>query len=108
MKVPRAGMCVVAVNGLLYVSGGQSSSHDFLAPGTLDSVEVYNPHSDTWTEIGNMITSRCEGGVAVLWNKKHKRAQETFENTGSDLLQVTYVFGDRTFWFYWVFHVFDR
>ncbi|KAM8935867.1 actin-binding protein IPP isoform 3-T3 [Lycaon pictus] len=66
MKVPRAGMCVVAVNGLLYVSGGRSSSHDFLAPGTLDSVEVYNPHSDTWTEIGNMITSRCEGGVAVL------------------------------------------
>ncbi|XP_058408233.1 actin-binding protein IPP isoform X2 [Diceros bicornis minor] len=66
VKVPRAGMCVVAVNGLLYVSGGRSSSHDFLAPGTLDSVEVYNPHSDTWTEIGNMITSRCEGGVAVL------------------------------------------
>lgn len=66
MKVPRAGLCVVAVNGLLYVSGGRSSSHDFLAPGTLDSVEVYNPHSDTWTEIGNMITSRCEGGVAVL------------------------------------------
>lgn len=66
MKVPRAGMCAVTVNGLLYVSGGRSSSHDFLAPGTLDSVEVYNPHSDTWTEIGNMITSRCEGGVAVL------------------------------------------
>ncbi|XP_019486479.1 PREDICTED: actin-binding protein IPP [Hipposideros armiger] len=66
MKVPRAGMCVVAVNGLLYVSGGRSSTHDFLAPGTLDSVEVYNPHSDTWTEICNMITSRCEGGVAVL------------------------------------------
>ncbi|XP_007664546.1 actin-binding protein IPP isoform X2 [Ornithorhynchus anatinus] len=66
MKVPRAGVCVVAVNGLLYVSGGRASSHDFLAPVTLDSVEVYNPHSDTWTEIGNMITSRCEGGVAVL------------------------------------------
>ncbi|KAG8507592.1 Actin-binding protein IPP [Galemys pyrenaicus] len=66
MRVPRAGMCVVAVNGLLYVSGGRSSSHDFLASGTLDSVEVYNPHSDTWTEISNMITSRCEGGVAVL------------------------------------------
>ncbi|KFO20880.1 Actin-binding protein IPP [Fukomys damarensis] len=66
MKVPRAGMCVVAVNGLLYVAGGRSSIHDFSAPGTLDSVEVYNPHSDTWTEIGKMITSRCEAGVAVL------------------------------------------
>ncbi|XP_024061360.1 actin-binding protein IPP isoform X2 [Terrapene carolina triunguis] len=66
MKVPRAGVCVVAVNGLLYASGGRASSHDFAAPVTSDSVEVYNPHMDTWTEIANMITSRCEGGVAVL------------------------------------------
>ncbi|XP_050817799.1 actin-binding protein IPP [Gopherus flavomarginatus] len=66
MKVPRAGVCVVAVNGLLYASGGRASSHDFAAPVTSDSVEVYNPHLDTWTEIANMITSRCEGGVAVL------------------------------------------
>ncbi|XP_074859282.1 actin-binding protein IPP isoform X2 [Carettochelys insculpta] len=66
MKLPRAGLCVVAVNGLLYASGGRASSHDFAAPGTLDSVEVYNPHIDTWTEIPNMITSRCEGGMAVL------------------------------------------
>ncbi|XP_029473719.1 actin-binding protein IPP-like [Rhinatrema bivittatum] len=66
MKVPRAGVCVVAVNGFLYAAGGRSSSHDFSAPVTSDSVEVYNPHTDTWTEIGNMITSRCEGGMAVV------------------------------------------
>ncbi|KFO76947.1 Actin-binding protein IPP, partial [Cuculus canorus] len=66
MKIPRAGVCVVAVNGFLYASGGRAPSHDFAAPVTTDSVEVYNPHTDSWTEISNMITSRCEGGVAVL------------------------------------------
>ncbi|XP_053104084.1 actin-binding protein IPP isoform X2 [Hemicordylus capensis] len=66
MKAPRAGVCVVAVNGLLYATGGRTASYDSAAPVTSDSVEVYNPHLDTWTEIANMITSRCEGGVAVL------------------------------------------
>ncbi|XP_042318764.1 actin-binding protein IPP isoform X2 [Sceloporus undulatus] len=66
MKAPRAGVCVVAVNGLLYAIGGRTASYDSAAPVTSDSVEVYNPHMDAWTEIANMITSRCEGGVAVL------------------------------------------
>ncbi|XP_064194468.1 actin-binding protein IPP isoform X2 [Anguilla rostrata] len=66
MSVPRAGVSVSAVNGLLYAVGGRASSRDFSAPVTVDSVEIYDPHLDTWTEIGNMITSRCDGGVAVL------------------------------------------
>ncbi|XP_063153921.1 actin-binding protein IPP isoform X1 [Candoia aspera] len=66
MKVPRAGVCVVTVNGFLYATGGRTASYDAAAPVTSDSVEVYNPHMDTWTETANMITSRCEGGVAVL------------------------------------------
>ncbi|XP_076828453.1 actin-binding protein IPP [Brachyhypopomus gauderio] len=66
MMVARAGVTVAAVNGLLYAIGGRSSSRDFSAPITVDSVEIYDPHQDTWAEIGNMITSRCDGGVAVL------------------------------------------
>ncbi|KAL0966284.1 hypothetical protein UPYG_G00293370 [Umbra pygmaea] len=66
MSVARAGVSVSAVNGLLYAVGGRASSRDFSAPVTVDSVEIYDPHLDTWTEIGNMITSRCDGGVAVL------------------------------------------
>ncbi|TRY95530.1 hypothetical protein DNTS_010987 [Danionella cerebrum] len=66
MSVPRAGVTVAAVNGLLYAVGGRTYSRDFSAPVTVDSVEIYDPHLDTWTEIGNMITSRCDGGVAVL------------------------------------------
>ncbi|XP_072366926.1 actin-binding protein IPP isoform X3 [Scyliorhinus torazame] len=66
MKMARAGVSVIAVNGLLYAVGGRTSGRDSSAPVTLDSVEVYDPHTDTWMEIGNMITSRCDGGVAVL------------------------------------------
>ncbi|XP_053549558.1 actin-binding protein IPP [Bombina bombina] len=66
MKAPRAGVSVVSVNGLLYAAGGRASTQNFSAPVTSDSVEVYNPHTDTWTDIGSMITSRCEGGLAVL------------------------------------------
>ncbi|XP_069837359.1 actin-binding protein IPP [Dendropsophus ebraccatus] len=66
MRIPRAGVSVISVNGLLYAAGGRASVHNFSAPVTSDSVEVYNPHTDSWTEIGSMITSRCEGSLAVL------------------------------------------
>ncbi|KAM3914191.1 LOW QUALITY PROTEIN: actin-binding protein IPP [Leptodactylus fuscus] len=66
MRIPRAGVSVISVNGLLYAAGGRASVQNFSAPVTSDSVEVYNPHTDSWTEIGSMITSRCEGSLAVL------------------------------------------
>nr|XP_020474026.1 actin-binding protein IPP isoform X3 [Monopterus albus] len=66
MSTARAGVSVSAVNGLLYAVGGRATSRDFSAPVTVDSVEIYDPHLDTWTEVGNMITSRCDGGLAVL------------------------------------------
>ncbi|XP_018427501.1 PREDICTED: actin-binding protein IPP [Nanorana parkeri] len=66
MKFPRTGVSVISVNGLLYAAGGRAILHNFSAPVTSDAVEVYNPHTDTWTEIGSMITSRCEGSLAVL------------------------------------------
>ncbi|KAJ0011790.1 hypothetical protein NQD34_012765 [Periophthalmus magnuspinnatus] len=66
MSTARAGVSVSAVNGFLYAVGGRAASRDFSAPVTVDSVEIYDPHLDTWTEVGNMITSRCDGGLAVL------------------------------------------
>ncbi|XP_061903089.1 actin-binding protein IPP isoform X2 [Entelurus aequoreus] len=66
MSNPRAGVSVSVVNGLLYAVGGRAASRDFSAPVTVDCVEIYDPHLDTWTEVGNMITSRCDGGLAVL------------------------------------------
>ncbi|XP_075688180.1 actin-binding protein IPP [Rhinoderma darwinii] len=66
MRIPRAGVSVISVNGLLYAAGGRATVQNFSAPVTSDSVEVYNPHTDSWTEISGMITSRCEGSLAVL------------------------------------------
>ncbi|XP_055007765.1 actin-binding protein IPP isoform X2 [Boleophthalmus pectinirostris] len=66
MSTARAGVSVSAVNGFLYAVGGRAASRDFSAPVTVDSVEIYDPHLDTWTEVGNMITSRCDGGLAML------------------------------------------
>ncbi|XP_068605055.1 actin-binding protein IPP [Brachionichthys hirsutus] len=68
MSKARAGVSVSAVNGLLYAVGGRSASRDFdfSPPVTVDSVEIYDPHLDTWAEVGNIITSRCDGGLAVL------------------------------------------
>lgn len=66
MSTARAGVSVSAVNGFLYAIGGRAASRDFSAPVTVDSVEIYDPHLDTWSEVGNMITSRCDGGLAVL------------------------------------------
>lgn len=66
MSTARAGVSVSAVNGFLYAVGGRAASRDFSAPVTVDSVEIYDPHLDIWTEVGNMITSRCDGGLAVL------------------------------------------
>ncbi|XP_054623099.1 actin-binding protein IPP isoform X2 [Dunckerocampus dactyliophorus] len=53
MSTPRSGLSVSAVNGLLYAVGGRSASN-FLDPITLDSVEIYDPRLDTWTEC-NML-----------------------------------------------------
>ncbi|XP_013402638.1 actin-binding protein IPP-like [Lingula anatina] len=66
MSEPRAGASVAAVNGLVFVIGGRTSSNEFTAPATLDTVECFDPHTWTWIEIGKMPTSRCEAGIAVL------------------------------------------
>ncbi|ELU11985.1 hypothetical protein CAPTEDRAFT_144257 [Capitella teleta] len=66
MSTARAGASVCAVNGFLYVIGGRTSSGEFTAPSTLNSVECYDPHMDTWVMMGAMPSSRCEAGIAVM------------------------------------------
>ena len=66
MNVRRAGPCVATVNGILYVIGGRTFSNMHTPPATLNSMECYNPVTDTWTELSMMPTSRCEAGVAIL------------------------------------------
>lgn len=38
---------MAAVGGLLYLGGGYSTNYSM----TLDSVEVFDPNSESWTEV---------------------------------------------------------
>ena len=66
MPTPRAGAAVTALHGHLYVMGGRSSSRNNSAPATLDVVEVYDPETNSWMELGSMPVGRCEAAVAVI------------------------------------------
>ncbi|XP_029341664.1 kelch-like protein 2 [Acyrthosiphon pisum] len=45
MHLPRRDAGVVALNGLLYVVGGYDGT------SSLNSVEFYNPRTNTWTMV---------------------------------------------------------
>lgn len=52
---------VVALNGLLYVVGGDDGA------ANLSSVEVYNPKTDTWAMLpSSMGIGRSYSGVAII------------------------------------------
>jgi N-acetylneuraminic acid mutarotase len=60
MPTARAGPGVAAINGLLYVVGGDARGQDFA------TLEVYDPSTDTWTTKASMPTARFGlGGAAV-------------------------------------------
>ncbi len=67
MPTARACAAVTTLHGHLYVMGGRSSSKNNIAPATLDVVEVYDPETDTWMELGPMPVGRCEATLAVIW-----------------------------------------
>lgn len=55
------GVGVVALNGLLYVVGGDDGA------ANLASVEVYNPKTDTWAMLpSSMGIGRSYAGVAII------------------------------------------
>lgn len=57
---------VVALNGLLYVVGGNDGASN------LDSVEVYNPNTDSWSWLtASMNTERSFAGVVVINKPQH-------------------------------------
>ncbi|XP_052776239.1 actin-binding protein IPP-like [Mya arenaria] len=62
----RAGPTVVVVNNMLYVMGGRSYEDEYTAPSSLDTMEGYDPLTDTWTDLGKMLSSRCEGAAVVI------------------------------------------
>lgn len=57
----QAGVC--AFNGLIYAAGGCS------AWNCLNTVECYDPRTDTWTYIKPLVTARRGCGLIVFNGK---------------------------------------
>jgi kelch-like protein 17 (actinfilin) len=61
MTSRRSGHAGVAIDGIMYVSGGAVSTMNYL-----DTAEQYDPTTDTWTSIGSMTTHRYGPAAAAL------------------------------------------
>uniref|UniRef100_A0A8C8SGB1 Kelch like ECH associated protein 1 n=1 Tax=Pelusios castaneus TaxID=367368 RepID=A0A8C8SGB1_9SAUR len=60
------GVC--ALNNCIYAMGGGYDGHTFL-----DSVECYDPATDTWTEVTHMTSGRSGVGVAITMEPCRKQ-----------------------------------
>ncbi len=76
MKEARANSGIAAVNGKIYVFGGDQGSpmgnavpEDVITANTVGFTEEYDPASDTWSFKKPMPTARALFGVAVYKNK---------------------------------------
>lgn len=61
MPTARSGHMVASVNGKIYAIGGWIYSGD-----VLNTVEEYNPATNTWTTKATMPTARARAGIAVV------------------------------------------
>jgi N-acetylneuraminic acid mutarotase len=58
MSTPRYAFAAVALNGSIYAIGGANAS-----TFGLNSVEMYNPSSNTWTAVAPLLTGRANFGA---------------------------------------------
>jgi hypothetical protein len=73
MPTARGGLGVAVVNGKIYAIGGLSyTSH-------LNTNEMYDPATNTWTTMAAMPTARSAFGIAVYQNKIYCIGGETGE-----------------------------
>ena len=66
LSTARAAASVVVVHNMIYVMGGRNSNQEFTAPTTLDTMEGYDPCTDTWTDLGTMLSGRCEAAAVII------------------------------------------
>ena len=58
---PFLGVGAAVIDNYLYVVGGHSGS------SYLNTVQKYDPISDTWLDSAGMIYCRCNFGLTALW-----------------------------------------
>jgi N-acetylneuraminic acid mutarotase len=60
MPTARQGLTIDVIDGILYAVGGLGSN------GTLNTVEAYDPATDTWTTMASMPTARTSLASGVV------------------------------------------
>ncbi|KAK3872770.1 hypothetical protein Pcinc_022165 [Petrolisthes cinctipes] len=66
LPVPRADHSVVAHAGRLYVAGGWREDEGGGGRVLVDSVDCYDPRTDTWSSVTRVPTPRYHAGIAVV------------------------------------------
>jgi N-acetylneuraminic acid mutarotase len=67
MAAKRYAPAAAVINGKLYVAGGLGAGAG--ASAVLNTVERYDPATNTWDAVASMGTARCRAGSAVLDGK---------------------------------------
>jgi hypothetical protein len=67
--VPRSELSAAVVDGLLYTVGGRDLSGALCQIGVCNTLEIYDPATDSWTKGTSMPTPRAGLGVAASGGK---------------------------------------
>ena len=81
LPTPRNVAGAATVNGMVYALGGFN-------PSLAQSVDAYNPATDSWSTVAQMQTSREGAGVAALNNKIYVAGGHLSGGAASGLLEV--------------------
>ena len=65
----RSAFSTAVVDGKIYLIGGTLSENERSGPFGLSTVEVYNPHNNSWKRVSDMPTPRSNAGAAVVDGK---------------------------------------
>jgi N-acetylneuraminic acid mutarotase len=71
MPTARNAPGAAVIDGKLYVIGGSNASTLELAPEVYDTLELYDPATDTWTTEAPMPTPRYGAGTVALNGRLH-------------------------------------
>lgn len=98
MPTARAGAAVAVVDNRIYVIGGRDCPFFFcFGARVFDTVEIYDPVTDSWTTGASMPTARTDASAAVIGGLVVVMGGWVFENrTGITILGTTEVYDPIT------------
>ena len=69
LPIGRSAFSTAVVDGKIYLIGGTLLENESSGPFGLSTVEVYDPHNNSWKKVADMPTPRSTAGAAVVDGK---------------------------------------